>query len=416
MRDARSLVRQLPVLLLVVAFVAGGCSGEEEGSEEGNALSREAVDDTTVSMLVHSQRALQRGALRQSLSLADSVVQRAPRLPDGHFQRGRVLSELKRFDEAGEEYRRVLSLDPEYQGAYLNLGNNAYRRQNFEDALRHFQREQERYPSARVLVEIGKSYGAVGKADSARWAYERALSRDSSQAAAHARLGQLFEEEGELKQALKHSRRALDLAPNNAKYRYAVGSQLFQLGRYDEAIDHLRDVIEERPWHQSAHYNLGQALIRTGRQDKGKAYVTKSDSLEEQEREVERLESVARDEPGDPQKWKKLGDAYLDFGRRENARDAYRIALYLRPSDPTLRDQLAQLEARQGNYKAAETHYQNLLRRHPDFTEGWFNLGVVYARSGKPERARKMWKRVLQQNPNHQRARKYLASLPSEDS
>ena len=367
-------------------------------------------------MLVQSQRALRQGTLRKALALADSVVQRAPRLADGHFQRGRVLTELKRFDEADKEYRKVLSLDPQYQGAWFNLGNNAYRRQNYETALRYFQREQEQHPSASTLVEIGKTYGLRGVPDSARWAYERALSRDSATAEAHARLGQLYEEEGELETALGHSRRALQLDSTNVNYRYVVGSQLFQLGRYEDAIPHLKAVIAERPWHQSAHYNLGQALVRTGRQDLGKTYIAESDSLESQQREIERLESVAQDEPGAPSRWTKLGDAYRRAGRLEDAREAYSIALYLRPSNPRLRDRLAQLSAELGNYEAAVSHYRTLLRRRPSFNEAWFNLGVVYARNGETEKARKAWERVLKQNPDHRRAKAYLARLPEEGS
>lgn len=399
--------------LILVGCVPGG---GEDSEETGNAMSRRAVDDTTVSMLVESQQALKQGALRKALALADSVVHRAPRLADGHFQRGRVLTELKRFDEAKTEYREVLSLDPQYRGAWFNLGNNEYRRQNFETALRYFQKEQERHASAATLVEIGKAYGAVGKPDSAQWAYERALSLDSTTAAAHARLGQLFEEEGKLETALTHSRQALELAPDNVNYQYVVGSQLFQLGRYAQAIERLRPVIEERPWHQEAHYNLGQALVRTGEKTAGKRYLAEADSLDKKQREIERLESVAKDQPGNPQRWKALADAYRRIGRLRKAQETYGIALYLRPNSPTLRDQMAQLAAARGNYEMAVTHYQTLLRRHPDFTDGWFNLGVVYARNGETEKARKMWKRVLQQNPNHPRAQDYLASLPETGS
>jgi len=379
-------------------------------------MPRRAVDQSTVSMLVQSQRALRQGALRKALALADSVVRRAPRLADGHFQRGRVLTELKRFDDADESYRKVLSLDPQYQGAWFNLGNNAYRRQNYETALRYFQKEQQRHPSASALVEIGKTYGLQGTPDSARHAYERALARDSTHAEAHARLGQLHEEEGNLEAALEHSRRALALDSTDVNYRYVVGAQLFQLGRYEAAIPHLRDVIAERPWHQSAHYNLGQALVRTGRQDRGKTYLAESDSLEDQQREIERLESVAQDEPGAPDRWTKLADAYRRAGRLEDAREAYSIALYLRPSNPTLRDRLAQLSAELGNYEAAVSHYRTLLRRRPGFNEAWFNLGVVYARNGETEKARKVWERVLRRNPDHQRAKAYLSRLPGEGS
>lgn len=379
-------------------------------------MPRDAVDDTTVSMLVQSQQALQQGVLRKALALADSVVERAPRLPDAHFQRGRVLSDLKRFDEAETAYREVLALDPSYQGVWFNLGNNAYRRQNFEEALQYFQNEREQHPSADTFVEIGKSYGAIGKPDSAEQAYRQALEGDSTHAAAHARLGQLYEEEGDLESALPHSRKALELEPDNVNYRYVVGTQLFQLNRHEEAVEHLRAVLDARPWHQGAHYNLGQALIRLGRQDEGERYLTEADSLEERQREIERLESVAQDEPEAPERWTRLGDAYREAGRLSDAREAYSVALYLRPGDPQLRDRVAQLAVGVGDYQAAIAHYQDLVRRHPGFIDGWFNLGVVYARNGEVTKARSVWERVLQKEPDHTRAKQYLARLGEDDS
>lgn len=387
------------------------------GSEDtGTAMSRRSADKETVSLLIQSQHALEQGVLQTALSLADSVVERAPRLADAHFQRGRVLSELKRFDEAEKAYRTVLSLNPEYQGAWYNLGNNAYRQQNYDEALRYFQKEQEQHSAASTLVSIGRAYAARGVPDSAQHAYEQALRVDSTHAEAYARLGQLYEEEGRLEKALRYSQRALELAPDNVNYRYVVGSQLLQLGRAEKAIGHLEAVLENRSWHQEAHYNLGQALLRVGRSEKGKRHLAVADSLSEQQREIERLQSVAQDEPGDPERWRKLGEAYSEMGRLEDARQAYSIALYLRPDDPILRDQVAQMAADLDDYQAAIAHYRDLIRRHPSFIEGWFNLGVVYARNGETQKARKVWKRVLQKEPDHPRAKKYLARLPGEAS
>lgn len=404
-------MKRLGLVLLLLSLPLLGCETGRTSSSGEDAMPRSAVAKETVAMLIQSQEALKRGALQRALALADSVVQRVPRLADAHFQRARVLSELKRFTDAEKAYRKVLSLDPEYQGAWFNLGNNAYRQQNYKEALRYFQKEQKRHPSASTLVEIGKAYKAIGKIDSARQAYQRALQRDTTHAAAHARLGQLYEEEGQLEAALRHTRRALEIEPGNVNYQYVVGMQLFQLGRYEGAIEHFKGVIEERPWHHGAHYNLGQALVRTDRSEEGKRYLSRADSLEKQQREIERLESVAQDSPGDPRRWRKLGDAYQRVGRLEEAWEAYSIALYLSPKDPGLRNTAAQLAANRGDYETAIAHYRTLLRQHPSFIEGWFNLGVVYARNGEPQKARKMWKRVLQKVPDHPQAKEYLSRL-----
>ncbi|MFB6249446.1 MAG: tetratricopeptide repeat protein [Salinibacter sp.] len=374
-------------------------------------MPRDSASRATVKMLVRSQNALDQGGLQAALTLVDSAVARAPRLPDAHFQRGRVLAELRRFKESNAAYRRVLELDPDYQGARYNLGNNAYRQQKYQKAVRLYRKGLRRHASARTLVAQGRAYTAQEKIDSARAAYERALDLDSTHALAHARLGQLLADQGSTKAALRHSKRALDLKPDNAKFRYAVGRQLLQAGRPGDAVEHLKTAVEERPWHQGAHYNLGQALLRLDRSDEAQRYLAAADSLEQVQSRIERLRSQAQSAPSEVKRWRTLGQALKGAGRLQEAQEAYSVALYLRPKNPVLRNELAKIASDRGRYEAAISQYRTLLRQHPSYVRGWFNLGVVHARNGHPKRARKAWKRVLKHDPSHQQARKYLASL-----
>jgi tetratricopeptide (TPR) repeat protein len=377
-------------------------------------MPRDSASRSTVKMLVKSQHALQQGGLQAALALVDSAVQRAPRLPDAHFQRGRVLAELRRYEESNEAYRRVLALNPDYEGARYNLGNNAYRQQEYGQAVRHYRRGLERHPSARTGVAQGRAYVAQEKVDSARIAYEEAIALDSTHALAHARLGQLYADEGSTEKALRHSRRALTLEPENAKFRYAVGQQLLQLGRPEAAAEHLRTAVEQRPWHQGSHYNLGQALLRLDRSEEADQYLTAADSLEEVQSRIERLRSQAQNAPSEVERWRTLAQALKEAGRLEEAEEAYSVALYLRPQNPVLRNEIAKLAGTRGNDEAAISHYRTLLRQNPNYVRGWFNLGVTYARNGQTEQARKAWQRVLEHDPNHEQARRYLASLDAD--
>lgn len=325
-----------------------------------------------------------------------------------------MLSELRQFEAAGEAYRTVLDLSPEYRGVWYNLGNNAYRQQNYQQAVTFYRRAQEQHPSANTPVAKGRAYVSQEKVDSARVAYERALALDSTHALAHARLGQLQADEGNLKDALKHSRRALELEPENAKFRYAVGTQLLQMERFEAAVEHLRTAVEERPWHQGSVYNLGQALMRFGRTGQAQTYLSRADRLEQQQSRIERVRAQAQDAPGEPERWRKLGRVLRQAGRLEEAREAFSVALYLRPQDSTLRNEVAKLASDLGSYEAAISHYRTLLRQRPSYVRGWFNLGVVYARKGEAKKAEKAWQTVLEHEPDHQKAKKYLSSLPTE--
>jgi tetratricopeptide (TPR) repeat protein len=400
----------IPIACGVLLFA--GCRSDS-GQE---AQSRRSVDKETARLLIQSQRALKQGDLRAARILADSVVARAPRLPDAHFQQGRVLSELKRFEDAEAAYRETLALNPDYRGVWYNLGNNAYRQQAYEDAVTFFRRAHALHPSAETLVSLGWTYVAQDEIVRARDAYQDAMARDSSYALAYARLGQLYEDQGNLQQALTYSRKALELEPSNGRYRYAVGSQLLRLDRPDPAVRHLRRATVERPWHQGAHFSLGQALMRLGREQEAERYLAQADSLEQAQSEIKRLQGVARSNAENPAVWKRLGDKLREIGRDEEARQALSVALYRSPGDPDLRNELAMLTAELGNPQAALGHYRALLSQYPSNVEAWFNLGVVYARVGNERQAQRAWQEVLRRDPNHQRAREYLSQISSGGS
>lgn len=398
----------------ILLLLAAGCGSNAEDSKQ--TQSRRSVDRQTASLLIQSQRALQQGALRAARVLADSVVDRAPRLPDAYFQQGRVLSELKRFDEAEAAYQEVLALNPTYQGVWYNLGNNAYRQQDYDAAVTYYRRAHAQRPTAKALVSLGWTYVAQDEVERARRAYQDAIARDSTYSLAYARLGQLYEDQGNLEEALTYSRKALHLEPSNGKYRYAVGSQLLRLDRPEAAAKHLRQAATDRPWHQGTHFSLGQALMRLGQENEAERYLAAADTLEQKQSEIRRLQAVAQGNADNPTVWETLGEKLQEVERNEEAQRAYSVALYLQPGNPGLRNKLAMLSADLGNAEAAVGHYQALLTQHPSYVEGWFNLGVVYARSGKPQQAQRAWQEVLRREPNHQRAKAYLARIASDGS
>jgi tetratricopeptide (TPR) repeat protein len=77
-----------------------------------------------------------------------------------------------------------------------------------------------------------------------------------------------------------------------------------------------------------------------------------------------------------------------------------------------LENNLAILYMLRGDTAKAVAHYNAILQQHPTLSDIWLNLGVVYAKSGKFEAARKAWENVLKHAPNDSTAKAYLAKLP----
>src|SRR5690606_9448918 len=59
----------------------------------------------------------------------------------------------------------------------------------------------------------------------------------------------------------------------------------------------------------------------------------------------------------------------------------------------------AALAYKNGELIEAETRYRQLVKAHPDYTEGWFKLGNIYVRTGQYDAAANVYKKAAQLNP-----------------
>jgi tetratricopeptide (TPR) repeat protein len=399
--------------ILLLAALAGilqvgllACSSGSSGGADETSIDPEAADH-----LVKARQQLEEGTLRPALSHTDSALAIDSTAADVHFLRGRIFTQLSRYEEAENAYKTALSINPEHQGAWFNIGNNYFRRRRFREALNYYHREEENYPSPSLYVHMAQSYGNLDRADSAIYAYKQALAQDSSYAPAHVWLGQLYKDQGDYQRALEHTRRALTLDSTNLQYRFFVGTLLLRTDRPKEAIAHLEQVARAQPYHYAAHYNLGRAYARLGQEEQAQEYLAVADTLQQAQSKIARLETMARENPDQPKHWLDLAQALQDVGRLQHARKAYNIALSMVPGNVGIRNNLANIALALGDTTGAISRYKDILRRDSAQADIWLNLGVVYAQTGKRQEAIEAWRQALRIDPDHPRAKSYLSQI-----
>ena len=135
------------IALLLVIF---SCTSQPEEDAVGGG--EPAVDSRAALWLVQAQQALEQGALNNALILTDSAMHEAPELTDLYFLRARIFTDMQRLDLAEEAYFQVLDRDRTYEGAWLNLGNAAFRKRAYGRALERYRKELSAYPSPNVWV------------------------------------------------------------------------------------------------------------------------------------------------------------------------------------------------------------------------------------------------------------------------
>jgi adenylate cyclase len=81
-----------------------------------------------------------RGQLQESgLAAAEKALSLDPTLAEAHVARGRVLSDLGRYDEAIAEYGEALHLDPDSHEARFNFGRTCKQFGDYQAAMEHYE-------------------------------------------------------------------------------------------------------------------------------------------------------------------------------------------------------------------------------------------------------------------------------------
>ncbi len=413
-------------------FAAGlvclGLSLQGCGREGEDLLSR-TLEPQAAEALAAAGAALDRGDYRAALAYADSAERYEPGLAHADYLRGSVYMQTSQIARADSVFEALLKKEPYYRRVWLTRGHGAFMRAQYDEAIAYYRKEQELIQNspARVreafaaqdrealplaTLQIGRAYQKLGQADSARAAYGRALAADSSNATAHAWMAELLQELGEYDAALKHADEARRLRPSDPETAYLYGSLLAQTGQAEAAAEALGALVQRQPWHQGANYSLGRALQQAGKPAEAAFFLARADTLQKAGAHVEQLRTTAFLQPQQPGHWVKLAGAYLDMGRLPEANDALQTALYLRPQDLRVQNDLANIALARGDTSAAFLRYLNILRQDSTFTDGWVNLGVLYAMSDRPADARLAWERALRYRPQDPTVRAYLARLP----
>lgn len=412
--------------LILILLLCIGCKSEpDQPILSSTVLVRQQVDPKAGLFLTQAEQAFRQGAYNAALRLADSAEYYAPELADVPYLQGLIFTELGQQDRAQTAFQKVVVMDPYYRGIWFKLGNNAFHREQYREAVELYRKERkvareeeqasrqdiDRERHRTTLLQLGRVYFELGDVDSALLAYEEAIAIDPSYAKAYSDLSVVYRYNGDSEKAIVYLRRALELDPENVDHQYSLGLLLWQAGQAEEAVGYLKAIVEQCPWHPGAHYNLGQALISLGRMEEGQRYLAGVDSIRALDNEIKLQQFEIKVHSSEPRRRLRMARLLHRAGRYDEAMDAYKVALYLAPQSVTIRRNMANLSLSLGDTTGAISGFRALLQQDPSLDEVWVDLGVVYALSGRVREARRAWQNALRYEPDNPKARAFLAKF-----
>ncbi len=222
------------------------------------------------------------------------------------------------YEEALEEYRTVLKLDPGRMRAYYGLGN---------------------------------VYHAMGRPEEAIADYQRAIAVDSTFALSHNNLGIVYDELGRSDLAEEEYGKALRLKPDFVKPYNNLAILYAQRGELERAKGTIARAIRLDPRYAIGHHTLGKIYALQGKWEQaGLAF--------------ERAVNV---KPDFLEAWCDLGDVYSAQGGIGKAEEAYRKALGVAPRSSRVHRALGMLYLRSlKDPEKALDHFRKALTFDPE--------------------------------------------------
>jgi tetratricopeptide (TPR) repeat protein len=240
----------------------------------------------------------------------------APRVATPHYELGRTLVALGRFEEGLRELQAAVALDPESADAHDELGA--------------------------LLVRRGDPAGAEAE-------FREAHRIDPSRATTLMNLGGVALRQGRAAEAVTWYEKAVERSPGVATYHYGLAVALAESGRHDEAIGELEAAIRADAGFAAAYDDLGVALIRRGDLDGASRNFQAAYAID-----ARRTSTLLN-----------LGGVAASRGHYAEAVDWYRRALAVEPRLTAARMNLARALERLGRIDEARHEAQEAARLDP---------------------------------------------------
>jgi tetratricopeptide (TPR) repeat protein len=182
----------------------------------------------------------------------------------------------------------------------------------------------------------------------------------------------------------------LSLLPIRAELLNEIGIVSFRMGRPNVAAAFLSSALRRDPNLGIARYNLGLVSLHQGKLDRASSYFQEAIRLGALELESEN----------------NLGVVQLKRHNFHHARAQFLRVLPADPTHATAKTNLAHALGHIGSPDEALSHYEAVIRAHPDHVEAHFGAAVCYLRTG---RWRQGWKEYEWRFERSERSKSDLA-------
>lgn len=183
---------------------------------------------------------------------------------DNHNTRGIQLADRGWLDEALNEFRKAIELDPESAHARDNMATVLAEKGELLASLREYIAALNIDPESPTAHYNLACFLATHGRELAVREYQHVSKLEFDYPEVHLNLGLTLAEQGRFEEAIQSYQTALELDPEDPVARHELATVLMDLARHAEAIPHLRAVVKKAPDGLDAWIDLGISYASKG--------------------------------------------------------------------------------------------------------------------------------------------------------
>jgi tetratricopeptide (TPR) repeat protein len=284
----------------------------------------------------------------------DAAVAADPDNARWRYYRAMVELQLRRYDQASDDFRSIPVGDENYIDAQAKLGLALYKQRRIAAALASLRDALANAPNSQDLkLMLAEVERAAGNADEAVALLEPATKAGGNPDLVEA-LADAYEGAGRLGDAIALLQHALQLRPREVRLRFLLGAKLSRQGDFEAAVATMKELLRADPRNAEALNFIGYE------------YAERGIRLPEAERLVAQALQL---QPNNGLIADSLGWVYFKEGKLRLAIDTLRRAARSAPEEPVILEHLGDVEADAGDPVLAAQSYSQalkLLEKNPD--------------------------------------------------
>ena len=210
-----------------------------------------------------------RAAVDRALQLDDS-------LSEAHATSATINQKLWRWDEAEQELKRAISLNPNYPSAHHWYAYNLYIKRQFDDAFREIKLAHDLDPLSAVISEnVAMASLLRGDVNSAVEQGRKTIALDPGFADAHYVLGFAYLKQGRNEDAGAEFQKSVDLSNRSGTYLGNLGYYYAVVGKRAEALAILKELEDKYAKGQASGLSLAGVYAGLGDKDQTFSWLEK---------------------------------------------------------------------------------------------------------------------------------------------